>query len=251
VSALFFVVSAALTIVWCGSMTAMQGTPMPGGWTLSMAWTRMPGQTWASLAVSFLGAWVVMMAAMMLPSLVPRLWHYREAVGSRGAAARLGWLTTVVGCGYFLIWTLFGMAVFPVGAALAALEMQVPSAAREVPLAAGFVVLLAGTTQFTAWKTRHLRCCRQTPEHRHSIRADVGTAWRHGRQLGVHCSCSCAALTVILLVFGVMDLRAMALVTAAITVEHLAPAGEGAARTIGAIVIVMGLRMIVQAALLG
>jgi hypothetical protein len=48
-----------------------------------------------------------------------------------------------------------------------------------------------------------------------------------------------------------MDLRAMALVTAAITVEHLAPAGEGAARTIGAIVIVMGLRMIVQAALLG
>jgi predicted metal-binding membrane protein len=46
---------------------------MPGGWTMSMAWTLMPGQTWPGAAASFLGMWTVMMVAMMLPSLVPML----------------------------------------------------------------------------------------------------------------------------------------------------------------------------------
>ncbi len=43
---------------------------MPGGWTMSMTWMRMPGQTWAGAATTFLGIWVVMMVAMMMPSLV-------------------------------------------------------------------------------------------------------------------------------------------------------------------------------------
>lgn len=56
VSALLFAASAALTIVWCASMSAMRGMmPMPGGWTMSMAWMRMPGQTWPGAAASFLG----------------------------------------------------------------------------------------------------------------------------------------------------------------------------------------------------
>ena len=75
VSALFFAASAAVTIVWGASMSAMGGMPMPGGWTMSMAWMRMPGQTWSGAAVSFLGMEVVMMIAMMLPSLVPMLWR--------------------------------------------------------------------------------------------------------------------------------------------------------------------------------
>jgi hypothetical protein len=70
VSALLFAASAAGTIVWCASMSAMGEMPMPGGWTMSMAWMRMPGQTCAGAAVLFLGMWVVMMVAMMLPSLV-------------------------------------------------------------------------------------------------------------------------------------------------------------------------------------
>jgi hypothetical protein len=59
VSALLFAVSAALTIVWCASMSAMGGMPMPGGWTMSMAWMRMPGQTWPGAAASFVGMWVL------------------------------------------------------------------------------------------------------------------------------------------------------------------------------------------------
>ena len=86
VSALLVAASAAATIVWCASMSAMGGMPMPGGWTMSMTWMRMPGQTWPGAAASFLGMWVVMMVAMMLPSLLPMLWRYRQAVGRTGEA---------------------------------------------------------------------------------------------------------------------------------------------------------------------
>src|SRR5258708_3300553 len=58
-SALLFLASAAGTIYWCGLMSG--GMPMPGGWTMSMAWMRMPGQSWLDAAVSFMGMWVVMM----------------------------------------------------------------------------------------------------------------------------------------------------------------------------------------------
>src|SRR5438445_10183626 len=71
VSALLFAASAAVTIAWCTSMSAMGGMPMPGGWTMSMTWMLMPGQTWPGAAASFLCMWVVMMIAMMMPSLVP------------------------------------------------------------------------------------------------------------------------------------------------------------------------------------
>jgi predicted metal-binding membrane protein len=52
----------------------------------------------------------------------------------------------------------------------------------------------------------------------------------------------------ILLVTGVMDFRAMAIVSAAITVERLAPAGERVARGIGAVVVGAGLFLIARAA---
>jgi predicted metal-binding membrane protein len=84
--------------------------PMPGGWTMSMAWMRMPGQTWPGAAASFLGMWVVMMVAMLLPSLVPMLWRYRQAVGRTGET-RLGRLTALVGVGYFFVWIVFGRIV--------------------------------------------------------------------------------------------------------------------------------------------
>ena len=250
VSALLFAASAALTIVWCGSMSAMGGMIMPGGWTMSMAWMRMPGQTWPGAAASFIGMWTVMMLAMMLPSLLPMLWRYRRAVG-RAGETRLGRLTVLVGVAYFFMWTVFGIAAFALGVALAAAEMQLPALARAVPVAAGMVVLIAGALQFTAWKARQLACCREAPGRGRSLPADAGTAWRHGLHLGLHCGYCCAGLTAILLVIGVMDLRAMAVVTAAITVERLAPAGERVARAIGAIAVAAGLFLIARAAGLG
>ena len=245
-SSLLFAASAAGTIVWCASMSAMGEMPMPGGWTMSMAWMRMPGQTWPGAAASFLGMWMVMMAAMMLPSLVPMLWRYREAVGEQ-APMRLGRLTALVGIGYFCVWTAFGLAAFPLGVALAALEMQQPALARAVPIAVGGIVVMAGFLQLSAWKARHLARCREAPV-RGALPSGAGTAWRHGLRLGLHCAYCCAGLTAILLVIGVMDLRAMAVLAAAITVERLAPAGERIARAIGAAVIGGGLFLIARAA---
>jgi predicted metal-binding membrane protein len=190
------------------------------------------------------------MLAMMLPSLLPMLSRYRQAVGMPGET-RLGPLTTLVGVAYFVVWTVFGMAAFPVGVALAAIEMRQPALARAVPIAGGVVVLLAGFLQLTAWKARHLACCREAPGPGRTLPADAGTAWRHGLRLGLHCASCCAGLMAILLVIGIMDLGAMAVVGVAITVERLAPAGERVARAIGAVVVGAGLFLIARAAGLG
>ena len=245
-STLLFVASAALTARWCLSMSAMGEMPMPGGWAMSMTWGRMPGQTWLGAAASFLRMWVVMTAAMMLPSLVPTLWRYREAAGG-AAKTRLGRLTTLAGVGYFFVWTMIGMAAFPLGAALAVIEMQQPALARAVPIVAAAVVLFAGALQFTSWKARQLACCREAAERGETTAADAAAAWRHGVCVGLHCGRCCANLMAILLVVGVMDLRTMAVVTAAITTERLAPSSERIARGIGAVVVAAGVFLIARA----
>jgi predicted metal-binding membrane protein len=211
-----------------------------------MAWMAMPGQTWLGAAAAFLGMWVMMMVAMMLPSLVPMLGRYRQAVGSAGAAS-LGRLTAIVGLGYFIVWTVVGMAVFPVVAALAMVEMRMPALAGAVPIAMGVVVLIAGALQFTAWKAHHLACCRQSPGQGRRLPPDAGTAWRHGLRLGLHCSHCCAGLTAVLLVLGVMDVRAMVVVTAAITAERLAPGGRRIAGVTGAVMVLAALLLIARA----
>src|SRR5439155_10545019 len=133
-----------------------------------MSTMPMPGQSWLGAAASFLAMWVVMMVAMMLPSLAPTLWRYRQA--------GLGLMTWLVGVGYFVVWTVFGIAAFPLAIALE----------RAVPIAVGAVVLLAGFFQLTAWKAHHLACCRDAG--RGAVSADAVTAWQHGLRLGLHCA---------------------------------------------------------------
>jgi predicted metal-binding membrane protein len=144
------------------------------------------------------------------------------------------------------------MAAFPLGVALAAIAMQESALARAVPIGVGVVIVMAGYLQFTTWKARHLACCRELlPGRGRTLPADAGTAWRHGLRLGLHCSQCCAGLMAILLVIGVMDLRVMAVVATAITVERLAPAGQRAARATGAVAVGAGLFLIARAAGLG
>jgi predicted metal-binding membrane protein len=247
VCALAFAASAAVTVYFCRSMSG--GMEMPGGWTMSMTWMRMPGQSWTASAAMFLLMWLTMMVAMMLPSLVPMLRRYRNAVGWRGET-RLGRLTTLVGAGYFFVWTVFGVVTFAVGAALASIEMRQPALAHAVPVAAGVVVLVAGAIQFTTWKANRLACCRKAHMNRCALTPDAGTAWRHGLLLGIDCGYCCAGLIVVLLVIGVMDIRAMAAVTAAISAERLVPSGERVARAVGYVVVGEGLLLIARAAAL-
>jgi len=250
VAALLFAAGTAGTILWCRSMSAMGEMPMPGGWSMSTAWMRMPGQTWTGAAASFLCMWVVMMIAMMLPSLVPMLWRYRQAVGRR-CETRLGLPTLLVGMAYFFVWIVFGMAAYPPGAALAAVAVRYPELARSAPVAVGAVVLISGVLQFTPWKACRLACCRAPPGCGRTLSADAGSAWRYGLRLGLHCGRCCANLMAILLVLGVMDPRVMVVVTAAITAERLAPAGERIARATGAVAVGAGLILIARAAGLG
>lgn len=246
VAMLLFVASAAVTIAWSASMSAMGGMAMPGDWTMSMAWMRKPGQTWAGATASFVAMWVVMMIAMMMPSLAPVLWRYRLAIGGTGAA-RPDRLVAVTGAGYFAVWAMLGVAIHPLGVALASAAMRMPALSRAVPVAAGVVVLMAGALQLTAWKARHLACSREVAWRGGASPADLGTAWRQGLRLGIHCTLCCAGPMAVLLVLGVMDVRAMGIVTAAVTAERLAPAGERVVRGIGVVAIGAGLLLVARA----
>ncbi len=241
-----FAASAAVTVLRCTSMPAMEGMPMPGGETMSMAWMRMPGQSWPAAAASFLGMWLPMMVAMMLPSVLPALWRYHQAMLQTDAPhpARLAMLA---GLAYFAVWMLVGLAVYPLGASLAALGMRWPLPPRTLPLATGAVVLLAGLLQFTAWKARLLACCRAVPGHPMPASGDAAGALRHGLRLGLHCSGCCVGATAALLAIGSMDLRAMVLVTAAITAERLVPAGTAVMRAIGVVATVAGMILMMRA----
>jgi len=236
--ALLFLGSAAITACWCGSMAGMPGMDMPGGWTMSMAWMRMPGQSWSGAASAFIGMWSVMMIAMMLPAIAPVLWRYREVAGrvSTRADSRVAQLAL----GYFAVWTLAGALAFPVGLALAEVQMRIPALARAVPVASACVILAAGMLQSSRWKTRQLECCRRPPARGCGGTPDPRPAWRHGMRLGLRCCYCCAPQTAVLFVAGVMDLRVMALVTATIAAERLAPWGKRAARSSGIAMIAAG-----------
>ena len=236
VSALAFVASAAVTVAWSASMTSMPGMTMPGGWTMSMAWMRMPGQSWPDLAGMFIGMWTVMMVAMMLPSLVPMLSRYRQRVG-----AHVGF-TAMAAAGYLSAWTMLGVIAFPLGVACAELAMRVPAIARLVPIVSGCVVAMAGALQLSPWKRRQLQRCRRA-----SMRGATATAtdaFGDGLRMGVDCIRCCAGTTPILFVLGVMDVAVMALLTAAISAERLLPGGERVARGIGVLMLAAGAFMI-------
>ena len=207
------------------------------------------GQTWPGAAASFVGMWIVMMVAMMLPSVMPMLSRYRETV-CLASGSGLGRLTVLVGLGYLFVWALFGIAVFLLGIGVTSLEMRQPAIARAVPIVVGVVVSIAGGIQFTTWKARQLVCCRDASAAA-CVNVSASSAWWHGLRFGLQCGPCCANLMVVLFAIGVMDLRAMAVVTAAITAERLGPADVHVARTIGAVVVSAGFLLIARAAGLG
>ena len=153
----------------------------------------------------------------------------------------------LVGAGYFFVWTVFGIAIYPLGVALTRVEMQIPALSREVPLAIGIVVLFAGLLQFTPWKSHQLSCCRHAEVCITKTSVNTGAAWLQGMRFGLHCIQCCFGLMIILLVVGVMDLRIMAVVAAAITAERLAPASVRVSQITGVLAAGAGLFLIVRA----
>jgi predicted metal-binding membrane protein len=222
------------------------GTAMPGGWTLSMIWMRMQGQSWFDAAAAFLGMWIVMMAAMMLPALAPALLRYRLSLRGPQPIHRTG-LTILAGAAYAFVWTLLGLVVYPIGVVFANTLMASEVLARWVPIAVGLVLLLAGFFQLTQWKMRELcRCRAAVLAGGRALRHDARGAWHYGIRLGADCALCCSGLMVVLLITGMMNLGSMALVAIAISAERLVPRPEWAARAAGIVIIAIAVFMISQ-----
>src|SRR5262249_37674849 len=140
VSALGFAASASATVYLCRTMAG--GMAMPGGWTMSMAWMRMPGQSHTAAAIMFLEMWRLMMVAMMLPSLAPALVCERRSGGRPLAMA----------AGYFLVWQMVGALCYAAGLALATATMRSAALSRAVPLLSALALFAAAALQSSSWK---------------------------------------------------------------------------------------------------
>ena len=205
----------------------------------------MAGQAGAGAAAQFLGTWLVMMVAMMLPSLAPTLSRYRRSVRGEDGIQRDG-LTALVCLGYFVIWALLGTAAYAAVAGVMAVEMRWGRVAQWLPVGAGVMLLLAGSVQFTSWKARQLALWREESGRGRPPAPNALGAWRHGLRLGVRCVLCCGSLMLALVAIGMMDLVAMAAATLAISAERLAPAPLRAAQVAGAAIVVVGVLTIVR-----
>lgn len=239
---LLFVASATATVLISLAMTDMGEVPMAGGWSMSTAWTPFCGGSWPAAAGAFLGMWAIMMTAMMLPSLTPVLWRLRERAAATGAA-RPNLFAALAGLAYLLVWVVLGLVVFAGGALLLEVALRWPPLARAVPFAAGLAVIAAGLFQSSRWKLVMLAHCSLV-----DVRG-VGTAAALGQglRLGRTCCTSCAGLTALLLVGGVMDLRSMTVIALAVTAERLTSAGKRVARGIGGLMLGAGVVQLGQA----
>lgn len=175
----------------------------------------------------FIVLWVVMMAAMMFPSVWPAVAMYDSMMRhrtQRGAALR-GGSTAFVG-GYLVSWTLFGIACF--GVLLLASDALGSLSDDEIARFVVAPVALAGAVyQFTPLKSACLHHCRGPLElfmrHWHDGRRG---ALRMGARHGTYCVGCCWLLMLLMLAVGLMSIAWMAIVSAAIAVEKLLPGSQ-------------------------
>jgi predicted metal-binding membrane protein len=207
-------------VAWIVAVESMRG--MDGG----------PGTDLGSLGW-FLGIWVTMTAAMMLPSTLPAATLFARLRGGIGTVAFI--------LGYLAAWTGFGLVAY---ASYRVLRASAPSfVAWDAcgPLVAGAALAAAGVYQLTPLKRACLRHCR-SPLH-FLLRGGSGNAGalRAGIGHGLYCLGCCAGLMLALFALGVMSLVWMGLVAAAILVEKTLPRGDSFARTLAVVLVALGL----------
>jgi predicted metal-binding membrane protein len=174
-----------------------------------------------------------MMVAMMLPSTASTFWAYHghlRALRIRRASQR----TTLFAVGYASVWTTISLALTTLT------ELCAVRIAHPAPWAIGAVVLGVGAVQRSRWKARRLLRCRRAWVTAETVPSSIMMSWRSGSRFGVDCAQSCAAPMAVLCVVGLMDVRMMMLITAAITAERVAPAGVRIARLTGLLALIVG-----------
>jgi predicted metal-binding membrane protein len=198
-------------------------------------WTALGALGW------FLGAWVVMMAAMMLPSVAPTV-----ALYSRMTRERSGVLPAVFSAGYLLTWAAAGVLAFAIGRATGLVDGDVFSWNDAGRWVAGGTLLVAAAYEVTPLKDVCLDKCR-------SPLGFLLGAWRDGRagalQMGARhgawCVGCCWALMASLFALGVMSIPWMAFVAGLIAVEKLLPWRRVATYATAAILLVLGLLVLI------
>jgi predicted metal-binding membrane protein len=186
----------------------------------------------------FVGVWVTMMAAMMLPAVVPMAWAFDRVARARPHGGSLAAFLA----GYGLVWAAFGVAAFALDALVRAVDPGFLAWDRQGPVVAGAAVALAGVYELTPLKLRCLRHCRSPLHfllgHWHDGR---GGAMRMGVEHGAWCVGCCWALMAALLALGVMSLFWMLVVAVVIAVEKALPFGERATRWFALALVALGL----------
>jgi predicted metal-binding membrane protein len=207
-------------------VTAQQATSMSGMGGMAMLGAGL-----------FLATWVVMMVAMMFPSVAPMVLTHARIVRSRGE----GTIPTVsFVLGYLVVWTAAGLVP------LAFIQLLGSSIASPLsgwlPRLGGAVVILAGVYQLTPLKNACLRACRSPLSFvlSHDFGGGAPAAARAGMSHGLYCLGCCWALMAVLAVLGLMNLAWMAVFAVVFFLEKNWRQGVMLARVVGAACAVLG-----------
>jgi predicted metal-binding membrane protein len=192
----------------------------------------------------WLTSWVVMMAAMMFPSIAPMVVMYariEEGKRRKEQPTEAGATAIFVG-GYLLIWAaagLFAYAIFEIGRSL---DLDFLAWDSGGPYVAGGVLIAAALYQLTPLKDVCLRHCRNpmTFVLMHWRPGRIGALWM-GMEHGGWCVGCCWGLMAALFALGVMSIGWMVLIAALIALEKLLPWKAVANRSVAVLLVVLGL----------
>ena len=192
-------------------------------------------------AALFLITWLVMMVAMMFPSVTPMTLAFASVTRARGEGALP---TAAFIFGYLMVWTAAGLVPLGVLQALNQIWMTPPS---WLPRVGGAVIILAGIYQFTPLKDACLRACRSPLGFilNHNFGGGPVSAVRAGASHGLYCLGCCWALMAVLAVLGLMNIGWMAVFAAIFFIEKNARRGELLPRIVGVACVIGGLAVVV------
>ena len=222
---------------------ALFGLAAVGWWWTAGQMQDMDAGPWTELGTLgwFLGVWVVMMAAMMFPSVAPTVALYSKLTRSRSLAQPLFFTS-----GYLLVWSAVGALAFVVATVGARLFGDVLAWDRAGQWVAGATLIVAAVYELTPLKDVCLGRCR-------SPLGFLLGAWRDGRsgalQMGARhgawCVGCCWALMASLFALGVMSLAWMAFIAGVIAVEKLLPWRRAATWGTAAVLLALGVLVLV------
>lgn len=231
----------AATRTQLGLVVTLFAMAAAGWWWTVRQMRGMDSGPWASLGTFgwFLGVWVVMMAAMMLPSVSPTIALYARMSKSRLLAVSF---TT----GYLATWASAGVVAFVIGLAARQAGHDVFAWGHAGRVIAGGTLLVAAAYELTPLKDVCLGKCRSPlGTLLGSWRDGWSGAFRMGLGNGAWCVGCCWALMASLFALGVMSVTWMAVVAGLIGVEKGIPWRRVATYATTLILVVLGVLILI------